>query len=76
MILPAVSYLCLAEALILFPVSTLTIKKIYNGSKSYFGYLLIAFTFADAINRVATFLINCFPNKRSLRPNQYAGLTN
>ena len=60
MLAPALSYSCLAEAVILFPVSTLTLKKIYDGSKSNFGYLLVAFTFADAINRLTTFLINLY----------------
>ncbi len=60
MLAPALSYSCLAEAVILFPVSTFTLKKIYDGSKSNFGYLLVAFTFADAINRLTTFLINLY----------------
>jgi hypothetical protein len=58
MLYPAISFACLAEAVILFPASSFTFKKLYEGSKSDFAYLLTAFTFADAFGRLATFIYN------------------
>ncbi len=62
MILPAYSFVFLTEAVILFPASLFTLKKLYQGSKSKFAYLLTAFTFANALSRLATFIYNLFPN--------------
>ncbi len=56
MLYPVASFACLAEAVILFTVSTLTLKKLYQGSKSNFAYILIAFAFAAALNRLITFI--------------------
>jgi hypothetical protein len=63
MIEPAESFANLTEAVILIPASLFTLKKLYEGSKSYFAYLLTAFTFADALSRLATFIYNLFPNE-------------
>ncbi len=62
MLYPATSFANLTEAVILFTASTFTLKKLYQGSKSNFAYLLTVFTFADAFNRLATFIIFKFPN--------------
>ena len=63
MLYPVYSFACLAEAIILCPVSSVTFRKLYQGSKSHFAYLLIAFTLAFGLNRLVTFLINQFPNQ-------------
>ncbi len=60
---PVISVVCLTEAVILFPASLFTFKKLYQGSKSNFAYLLTAFTFANALSRLATFIYNLFPNE-------------
>jgi hypothetical protein len=58
MLHPIYTFACLTEALILFPASTLTLKKLYKGSKSNFAYLLTTFTFADVLCRLATVIYN------------------
>ncbi len=57
------SYACLVAATILFPASTFTFKKIWRGSKSHFAYLLVAFTFAAALNNLTWFFMDMFPNE-------------
>ena len=76
MILPAYSFACLAETVILLPASTFTISKLYLGSKSHFAYLIIAFTLADGLSRFAKFIINKFPIETVEFPNGYALITN
>jgi hypothetical protein len=63
MIYPAYSFAFLAEAVILFPASSLTFIKLYQGSKSNFAYLLMAFAFANAFSSIAAFIYNQFPNE-------------
>ncbi len=46
---PAYSIACLTEAVILLIGSLFTFKKLYQGSKSKFAFLLTAFVFTDAI---------------------------
>ncbi len=58
MIYPAYSFACLAEAVVLFPASSFTFKKLYQSSKSNFAYLLTAFTFAVAFSKLAVFIYN------------------
>ncbi len=58
MLYPALSWACIAEAVILFPASIVTFKKLYNGSKSNFAYVLTAFVFADAFCRLSVFIYN------------------
>ncbi len=62
MLYPAVSCANLTEAVILIVASLFTFKKLYQGSKSKFAYLLTAFAFADAFNRLAIFVALVFPN--------------
>jgi hypothetical protein len=62
MLYPTLSLACLAEAVILFPASTLTFNKLCQGSKSHFAYFLIAFTLASGLSRLAIFFYNKFPN--------------
>ena len=64
MLYPVYSFACLAEAIILFPVSSVTFKKLYQGSKSKFAYLLMAFKFANAFCKLITFINNKFPNEK------------
>jgi hypothetical protein len=61
MLYPAYSFACLAEAVILFPASALILIKLYQGSKSKFAYLLMAFVFAYAFCRLVMFIYNQFP---------------
>ncbi len=63
MLYPAISFADLAEAVILFSASALTFIKLYQGSKSNFAYLLMAFAFANAFCRLAVFIYNQFPNE-------------
>ncbi len=63
MLYPAFSFACLAEAVILFTASSLTFIKLYQGSKSSFAYLLIAFAFAFGFCRLTKFIYNQFPNE-------------
>jgi hypothetical protein len=56
MIVPAASYTYLASAIILLPLSIISLLKIYKGSKSHFAYILLAFTFADALIDFANYL--------------------
>lgn len=60
MLAAAYAYSCLAAFLILLPVSVATFKHLYEGSKSFFGYLLVTFTFVDALNRLGYFFVYCF----------------
>ncbi len=69
MIFLANSFACLVEVVILLPVSALTIKKLYQGSKSNFAYILLAFTYADVINRLAYLIIYIFPDEKVHLPN-------
>ena len=75
MLFPVLSFADLAEAVILFTASTLTLKKLYQGSKSNFAYLLVAFTLANAICRFGIFMFNKFPNETVEEPNGYAYLS-
>jgi hypothetical protein len=72
MLYPVISFACLAEAVILFPASALTFIKLYQGSKSNFAYLLMAFVIANAFCRLAAFIYNQFPNETVQLPNGYA----
>jgi hypothetical protein len=56
MIKLAYSYACLGVAIIVFPAAIITLKKLYEGSKSHFAYILISFTFAYAVNKFAVFI--------------------
>jgi hypothetical protein len=67
-----VSFASLAEAVILFPASLFTFRNLYQGSKSTFAYILTAFTFADALSRLATFIYYFFPNLIVKVPDAYA----
>jgi hypothetical protein len=73
---PTLALASLAEALILLPASTLTMWKIYKGSKSNFAYLLVAFTLADVICRLTTFIYSQYPNESVKLPNYYVMITN
>ncbi len=68
----AISYASLAEAAILFVASSFTLKKLYQGSKSNFAYLLTAFAFSYGICRLELFFVYIFPNKTVNEPNVYA----
>ncbi len=86
---PAFSFTCLADSVILFLASAITFYKLYRGSKSNFAYLLIGFTFANALSRLTIFIIfqisnnkvelngenSKIPDQLKL-PNGYAWLTN
>jgi hypothetical protein len=74
MLYPALSFANLAEAVILFPASSLTFIKLYQGSKSKFAYLLMAFAIANAFCRLAAFICNRFPNETVQLPNGYADI--
>jgi hypothetical protein len=72
----AYSFACLAEAVILFPASLFTFKKLYQGSKSDFAYLLTAFTIANAFCRLSVFIESIFTKEEVPLPNGYAYITN
>jgi hypothetical protein len=63
MLNPVYSFTCLAEAVILFSASLHTLKKLYQGSKSKFAYLLTAFAFAYAFCSLAEFIMYIFPDE-------------
>jgi hypothetical protein len=62
MIVPVASYTYLTSAAILLPLSTASLFKIFKGSKSHFAYLLLSFTFADALVDFVNYLadLDCF----------------
>ncbi len=76
MLYPVTSFACLAQAFILFPASLFTFKKLYQGSKSNFAYLLTIFTFAVALSRLVKFILYTFPNETFQAPNGYVFITN
>ena len=76
MIYPAYSFASLAEAVILLSASIFTFNRLYQGSKSKFAYLLVAFTFAYVINKIAHFISNLYPNETVQLSNGYAEITN
>jgi hypothetical protein len=63
MLNPAISFASLSEAVLLLPASSLTFIKLYEGSKSKFAYLLMAFAISNAFCRLAAFIYNQFPNE-------------
>jgi hypothetical protein len=69
MLYPIYSFACLAEAIILFSASSHTLKKLYQGSKSKFAYILTAFVFAYALSSLAVFIMYTFPDKTVQWPN-------
>ncbi len=76
MLAPAFSFANLVEALILIPASTFTLNKLYQGSKSNFAYLIITFTLANGICRLAYFFLYLYPNQKVQLPNGYATTIN
>ncbi len=70
------SFACLIEGAILFPATSLTLKRLYQGSKSNFAYLLTVIAFADAIGQFAAFILYKFPNETIQEPNGYGVITN
>ena len=48
---------CLTYGLILTPVVLYVSYKVFKGSKSEFAYILLAFSFLDAVNNLAYFCI-------------------
>ncbi len=61
MIEPDLSYTYLVVGVVLLPASSYCIYKIYQGSKSGFAYILMAFTMLDGAQYVANFFIYTFP---------------
>jgi hypothetical protein len=61
MIDPGLSYTFLVVGVILLPVGSYCVYKIYQGSKSGFAYTLMAFTLLDGAQFVAKFFIYTFP---------------
>ena len=83
MFYPGISFSRLAESVILFTASTFTFNTLYQGSKSNFGYILIAFTFLYGFSCLSFFIMFLFPNDKFYQlphfkklPNGYAWLTN
>ena len=78
----AFSYACLAATIMLAPISIATFYHISKGSQSRFAYLLIIFTFIDAIGNAVWFIMNLYPTEINvegtviLLPNRYALYTN
>ena len=72
---PYLAFANLAEAVILLPAASMTLKKLYQGSKSSFAYLLIAITYACVVNSLTYFILYLFPNETVKVPNGYANLT-
>ncbi len=73
---PALSFACLAESVVLFPTTSLTLKKLYQGSKSLFAYLLIAFTLGYGFSKLVYFINNLFPKGTVQEPTGYVFITN
>ncbi len=57
MILKVEAYTVLTAALTILPASLATFWKLFKGSKSVFGYIIISFIFADAMRFLSAFLI-------------------
>ena len=64
MIEPALTYTLLSLAILLGPLSIITLLQIKNGSKSIFAYSLVFFTFADALNALEYYFI--FKNSKKV----------
>ncbi len=76
MLFKAFSFANLAQAVILFPLSSFTLNKVCKGSKSDFAYLLMGFTIADAFCKLSAFIMYLFPYDSVQLPNAYAAITN
>ena len=55
------SNMSLAYGIVILIACLLTVFKIYRGSKSQFACVLMAFTFADAINNLVNYFMDAFP---------------
>ena len=63
MIHPALAYSCLTAFAIMLPASIATYARMYQGSKSHFGYILMMFTFIDSLAYLSLFFINLYPSE-------------
>jgi hypothetical protein len=56
MYLKVEAYTALTAALTILPASLATFWKLLKGSKSLFGYIILSFTFAEALRFLTVFL--------------------
>ncbi len=61
MIHSALAYSCLTAFAFMLPASIATFARMYQGSKSHFGYVLMMFTFIDSLAYLGMFFINVYP---------------
>jgi hypothetical protein len=54
----ALNYTCLSSGVFMMSASAYVIYKVYNGSKSQFAYVIMAFTFLDGAQYFAYFFIS------------------
>ncbi len=60
MLYPALNYINLATGVFMMSASAYVIYKVYKGSKSQFGYVLMTFTFLDGTQVFASFFVYVF----------------